>query len=400
LDNLGSPLEEVFGSLAFSQQGLNWQEARFKYQGINYQSNGSLLDFNRPQVKLKLFSEGLSVAADFDLAGPLIKLHQLQGKYLDTQFSCRGEIDRAQPANPHLDLTGNLILELSNLNKILAKQYPGIIKLSPSGKIDTDFNLNGRLGDFKNCYLKISSTASSFSVYGLTATDFALNYLQEEGIAKIPTAYLTFYDGVIQGAAGMNLFTADLIYQLQLNASGINLAKLKNDTVSKQKDIAGIFLGQLKATGAGANLDRLEAAGDFAVTHGRLGELNLLQGLGKLLLARDLGKIEFTECSCSFSVKDKFISTDRFKLHSLIVNLSGPVKIGFDQSLAGNLDVEILNEMVPLDGTFKDVTTAIVGRGGRFGVIKLGGTLTEPKYSFKTAVGNIIQGITSMIFKK
>jgi hypothetical protein len=56
--------------------------------------------------------------------------------------------------------------------------------------------------------------------------------------------------------------------------------------------------------------------------------------------------------------------------------------------------------IIPLDGTFKDVTTAIIGKGGKFGVIKLSGTLKEPKYDFKTAVGSIIQGLANMLFKK
>ena len=92
--------------------------------------------------------------------------------------------------------------------------------------------------------------------------------------------------------------------------------------------------------------------------------------------------------------------TDRFRLHSSIVNIAGPVKIGLDNSLEGALDVEILSEMVPLDGTFKDVTTAIIGKGGKFGVIKLSGTLAEPKYAFKTAVGSIIQGLANVFLKK
>ena len=57
--------------------------------------------------------------------------------------------------------------------------------------------------------------------------------------------------------------------------------------------------------------------------------------------------------------------------------------------------------MIPLEGTFKDVTTAIVGQGGgKFGVIKLKGTLSQPKYSFKTDVGNIIQGLANVFLKK
>ena len=122
--------------------------------------------------------------------------------------------------------------------------------------------------------------------------------------------------------------------------------------------------------------------------------------MGKLLLSKDLGSIEFIGCSSDFLLKDKFVYTDNFKLSSSFVNLSGPLKIGLDSSLAGALDVQILNEQIPLEGTFKDVTTAIIGQGGKFGVIKLSGSLKKPEYSFKTAVGSIIQGLANMFLKK
>ncbi|MHB8155418.1 MAG: AsmA family protein, partial [Candidatus Omnitrophota bacterium] len=322
------------------------------------------------------------------------------GKYLDSQFLVSGEIDQSDPAKPQVDLTGIINLELSNLNKLMEKTYPGIKASSPLGQLDTQFSLSGSVRDFKNCYLQAKSTSSNFSLYGLKATDLSLDYLQELGIAKIPALQMAFYDGVIEGSGALSLNTTEFAYRLELRASGIKLEKLILDTPSKQKNISGIFLGEVKLNGAGSDLNKIDGAGSFAVSQGRLGDLNLLQGLGKLLLAKDLGNIEFTGCTCDFLLKNKFVNTDNFKLTSSIVNLTGPIKIGFDSSLEGALDVEILSELVPLSGTFKDVTTAIIGKGGIFGVIKLSGTLSQPKFAFKTAVVNIIQGLADMLFKK
>ena len=400
LDKVNGLVEDIAGSIEFSRQGLSWLDTKFKYQGINYKSSGTLYDFGAPKIKLKLYSDDLSVAGDFDLLGKKIKIGQLKGKYLDSQFLINGDIDQSDPAKPQVDLTGRVNLELSNLNKILAKTYPGIKASLPSGQLDTQFNLSGSIKDFKNCYLHAKSTSSNFSLYGLKATDLSLDYLQELGIAKITAMHMGFYDGVIEGSGAVSLNTTELAYRLELSSSGIKLEKLILDTPSKHKNIAGIFLGEVKFNGAGSDLNKIDGMGSFSVSHGKLGELNLLQGLGKLLLSKDLGSIEFTGCSCVFLLKDKFAYTDNLKLTSSIVNLTGPIKIGFDSSLEGALDVEILNELVPLDGTFKDVTTAIIGKGGKFGVIKLSGTLSKPKYAFKTDVGNMIQGLANMLFKK
>ncbi|MCX5668587.1 MAG: DUF748 domain-containing protein [Candidatus Omnitrophica bacterium] len=400
LDKVVSPIENISANLEFSQQGLSWLDTKFKYQGVNYKSSGTLYDFTAPKIKLKLYSDDLSLAADFDLLGKKIKIAQLKGKYLDSQFLVSGEIDQSDPAKPQVDLNGTINLELSNLNKLLEKTCPGIKGSSPLGQLDTQFSLNGSVRDFKNCYLRVKSSSSNFSLYGLKATDLSLDYLQELGIAKLPALQMAFYDGMIEGSGALSLNTTELAYRLELKASGIKLEKLILDTPSKQKNISGIFLGEVKLNGAGSDLNKIDGAGSFVVSQGRLGDLNLLQGLGKLLLTKDLGNIEFTGCTCDFLLKDKFINTDNFKLTSSIVNLAGPIKIGFDRSLEGALDVEILSELVPLGGTFKDVTTAIIGKGGKFGVIKLSGTLSEPKYAFKTAVGNIIQGLANMFLKK
>ncbi|MFH1281905.1 MAG: DUF748 domain-containing protein [Candidatus Omnitrophota bacterium] len=400
LDKLNSLIEDIRASLEFSQQGLSWTNTRFKYQGVNYQSSGTLLDFVTPKIKLKLFSDDLSVAGDFVFGGKKIKVTQFKGKYLDSQFLISGDIDQSDPLKPQADLTGRINLELSNLNKLLEKTYPLIKVISPCGQLDTNFDFSGPITEFKNCYLTAKSRSSNFSLYGLKGTDLVLDYLQEQGIAKLPVLAMVLYDGTVKGSGALNLKTVEYIYQLELMAKGINLQKLQLDISSKYKKASGTFLGEVKLNGAGNDLNKLSAAGSFAVSNGKLGELNLLQGLGKLLLTQDLGNIEFTGCTCAFWVKNKFVYTDKLKLMSNIANLSGPIKIGFDRSLEGALDVEILSQIIPASGTFKDVTTAIIGQGGIFGVIKLSGTLQEPKYSFKTAVTNIIKGLTDMLFGK
>ena len=399
LDKLDNPVENIGANIEFSQQGLSWENTKFKYQGIDYKSSGTLSNFSAPNVKLKLYSPDLSLSGDFDLLGKKIKITQVKGKYLDSQFLINGDIDNSDFAKPQVDLNGVINLELSNLNKILAKSYPEIKSMLLTGVLDGQFNLSGNLADFKNCFLQARLISNNFSLYGFNAQKLSLDFLQDQKIAKIPAMSVVFYDGIIEGFGALNLDTPNLVYHLELSASGIKLEKLKMDTASKDKNISGTFLGEVKLNGS-SDLSKLSGAGSFAISEGRLWELNLLQGVGKLLFAKDLGNIKFSECSCDFQVKDKFVYTDNLKLKSNITNLAGPLKIGFDNSLEGALNVEILSDMVPLSGTLKDVATAIIGKADKFGVIKLSGTLSAPKYAFQAAVTDIIKGLTDMLFKK
>ncbi|TRZ96115.1 AsmA family protein [bacterium] len=392
------PVENISAALEFSQQSVNWSNMKFKYQGIDYQSSGTLSDFVSPGIELKLSSSDLSLAAAFNLAGKQIKLSQLKGKYLDSAFSLEGNIDNSDAAKPRLDLSGKINFALEDLIKILNKQYPAIKAMRPSGHLDTQFSLTGDISDFKNCFIRAKLSSNDFSLYGLNSQDLSLDYLQEQRIIKISSLRIAFYDGAIEGAGSMNLDTVNLPYHLEMQANGVKLEKLKKDTLSRNKDISGTLQAEVKLSGYSNDFDKLTGSGSVQVKEGRLWELNLFQGLGKLLFARDFASIVFSECRAAFSINNKFVYTDNLRLRSNIANLSGPLKIGFDSSLEAALDVEILSELVPLSGTLKDIATVVVGKAGIFGVIKLSGTLQQPKYIFKPAVTNIIKGLTDVLF--
>ena len=394
------PVENISGVFEFSRQGLSWTDAKFKYQGTDYESSGDLDDFSAPNVKLQLSSRDLSLSGAFSVADKLIKITQAKGKYFNSQFLASGNIDDSNPGALKADISGKIVLELGDLNKIFSKKYPVINNIQPKGQLDTQFTFSGPVNDFKNCFIQAKSSSSNLSFYGLNTGDFLLDYLQEEKIARIVSMRVAFYEGLIDGSASLNLDSVNLPYHIELKAGGIKLEKLKLDTASKNKNISGTFQAELKLNGFSGDLNKLSGAGNLSVKEGRLWELNLLQGVGKLLFAKDLGSIELSECACSFLVQNNSVYTDDLKLKGNVAEFSGPLRIGFNGSLEGSLEVNILSEMVPLSGTLQDVTTAFIGGVGKFGVIKLSGSLKEPKYHFKPIVANIVKGLTDIIFGK
>ncbi|MFA5092618.1 MAG: AsmA family protein [Candidatus Omnitrophota bacterium] len=400
LDKQDKPIENISGIIEFSQDGLSWKDTKFNYQGVNYQSNGSLSDFKAPNINLKLFAEELSLTTDFSLLGKKIKINELKGKYLDSQFLINGTVDDFDTVNLSVDLGGNVNFELSSIAKLLEKQNPAIKSMQLTGQLSAQFNFNGHPNDFKNCYLQAKLSSNNFSMYGLNLQGLGVDFLLDQKVVRIPDIKINFYDGLIEAVGSLNLDAANPPYQLDLKASGINLEKLKNDTASKNKKISGTLSGELKLNGYQNDLNKLSGSGKFSILEGNLWELNLLQGLGKLLFTKDLGNIKFSQCDANFMIKDKAVFTDSLKLISSLVNFSGPLRIGFDGSLDGALDAEITSDMVPVTGTFKDITTAIIGSSGKFGLVKLSGTLKEPKYNFKPAVNNIIKGLADVFFGK
>ncbi|MFA5200226.1 MAG: AsmA family protein [Candidatus Omnitrophota bacterium] len=394
------PVENIYGKLGFSQNGLNWEEAKFRFRGVDYESGGSLVDFNAADIKLTLDSSELSITSNFKLTGKKIKIDQFKGKYLSSPFSAQGEIDNTDPSKVMADLKGKLTIEISNLSKLFDKKYPFLNEMKLSGSLESDFSLTGNLNDFKNCYLKSHIRSDKLSFYGLNTQGASLDFFQDQRIAKVSKLKLGFYDGTIEGSGSMDLDNPKFLYQAALKADGVKLEKLKNDTKAKNKNISGTFSGNLKISGEPADLGKLSGSGRFTVMEGKLWELNLLEGVGKLIFAKDMRNINISECSADFQIKDKYIFTDSLKLKSNVADLAGPVKLGFDQSIEGSLDIDIISDMVPVSGTLKDFTTAVAGQGGKFGTIKLSGTIKEPSHSFKPAVGNLIKGLTDVFFGK
>lgn len=400
IEKINSPLENINGRFHFTQNQLSWSDLTFKYSGASYKTGGILTNFQAPGGQLALSSPDLILETTFNVNNQLISFAKLTGKYFNSDFVLAGNINTGAAPNLPSEIKGDININLEDLTKMIPKSKAQIEKIKPSGVFGGQFDLKGNINDFKNCSLEAKLNSSGVSFYGLKADEVFLSYSQKEGRAEIPFFNISLYGGAIVGDAIINLKSANPDYALAANINGIKIEKLKMDTPFKKEDLAGTLQAQAKVSGLTNDISALSGSGKIYISEGKLWQLNLFQGLGSLLFAQDFANIIFHEGSCSFSIKDKYASTDDLVLKSNITSLAGSVRIGFDSSIDASLKVEVLDQNVPLSGTFKDITTAIVGRSGIFGVINITGTLKQPKYKFKPAVENFIKGITNMIFGK
>ncbi|KPK98360.1 MAG: hypothetical protein AMJ95_04615 [Omnitrophica WOR_2 bacterium SM23_72] len=365
LKKLDIPLEAIKGKLEFSQN-------QAKVPGLDF--------------KLTLSSNTLSLESSFTYAQKLISLSQCTGQYLHSNFSLTGQIDTKDSV---ANIKGVLDVDLDDLK---------LKQIKPQGSLKSSFSLNGPIRDIKICTVKANLSSPALSAYGLKAKELNGTYIQENGLGLMPFLRFSLYDGLVEANGTVKLLEQGFPYGVALNIQGVKLEQLKLDTQAQDKDIAGRVNAQMRLQGASYDLSRLSGAGNILVTDGKLWQLNLFQGLGALLFAKkDFANIVFEQGTCDFFIRDKFLLTDNLLLKSKITDLSGSVRIGFDNSIDASLNVHVLNDQVPLSGTFKDITTSIVGEGGLFGVIKISGTLKDPKYRFQTAVINILKGLTDKI---
>jgi hypothetical protein len=401
LDKIPSSITDISGRIEYRENQVTWPKLNFKYLGTPFTTKGSVIDFRAPKVLFELSSDELSALANFSISDKSINITKVSGHYLNSGFSVAGNIDTSKPSAVEANLSGGLDVELGDLGKPFNKLKGILDKTKPQGKLHADFTFAGNANDLKSCAIQAKLSGNSLSFFGLKTDEILMNYNQSGGLIDIPVMHAALYGGSIDTAVRMDLMLESPEYWVDMDMKGIDLGKLKADTPMKDEDIQGTVATQFKVNGTFKDFSSLNGTGKISITDGKLWELNLFKGMGALLLVKDFAKIVFREGTCDFLIQDKYIRTDNLSLKSAIMELLGPVRIGFiDDSIDATLEVNVIDEMVPLTGTFKDVTTAIVGQAGKFGVIRITGTLKDPKFKFKTAVGEIIKSITNTIFGK
>jgi hypothetical protein len=398
LDRLPWAIENLTGRLKFSSDRIDWETLRFTVNGIQYKTGGSWQDFVHPRIQVSLDSADFSVKTSFTVRGTDFSFSKFDGKYLNSEFSATGSVDTSKPASPFADIAGRLDIDLGDLKKIFLKSAEQFDKAGLAGRAGINFNFIGKPDDFRNCVLQAKVSCPVLSAYGLKSSgSLSFDYAQSEGRADISELILPFYGGLIQGGGMVDFNAQPFPFKAAVNLKGVRIEKLKLDTPLKDEDIAGKVDANIRLSGFSGDISKLSGSGDISVNDGKLWQLNLFKGLGSLLFVRDFTNIVFTKGSCSFNLKDKYFYAEKLVMNSGIADLEGKVKIGFDSAIDAVLNVHILNENVPLSGTFKDVATAIIGQAGRFGVIKITGTLKDPKHTFEPAVGDILVGLKNMI---
>lgn len=393
-DNMEASVEDIEGRLEFSSDQARAKDLFFKYQSIPYKLSFLVNDFKSPRVTLEAASEEILVKSDFNVNKTIIQINSLSGRYLNSELQVLGSFNTL---NSEADISGSLAINLEDLNKPLVKFKDQLDKINPKGKAQVKFSLKGDTRDIKGCAIEARLLSPQVVLYGLRQEEVSGYYRQQYGVGEVPFLNFSFYSGEVKFSARANLKSDNLPYALNLSLQGVKIEEIKLDTPSSKKDIAGIINSEVKINGFSSDLSKITGVGSVDITKGKLWELDLFKGVGKLLFAKDFAYIIFHEGSCDFSVQDKNIFTNNLMLKSNMANLSGKVRIGFDSSLEAYLNVDIIDELVPLTGSFKDVTTAVIGSSGKFATINITGTLKEPKYKFKPVVENIIKGITDTL---
>jgi len=393
-------ISEISGPVEFTQNQIRWHDLEISLQENHFKTSGILTDFAAPAIVLDAASQDLNFIAEAQIIDRRAIISSCEGQYFSSGFTLAGELIFEEPGMFNSNLLTVLDLELSDIVKFpfLKEQAKNLEALKLKGRSQGKFRIVGNMADIKSCNIEGGLSSPAVSFYNLNGKNFLLDYNQLNGIISLPLLHMALYGGSFDASAKINLSSGELPWWTEVNIQGLKLEELKLDTPMKEKELSGTLRAQAKLNGFSGDLSRLNGAGKLLIDQGNLWQINLFQGLGSVLFTTNFTEILFHQGSCDFIVKDKYIYTDNLKLRGSLADLKGVMEIGFDGSIDAALDVQVSDE-APLTGTFRDVTTAIIGQARRFGEIKIKGTLKEPKYNFEASVVDIIRGVKDTFFK-
>lgn len=377
-------VEDIKGKINFTYNQLKWEQLFFKYAGIDYKSFGTLTNFEKPGLDLKLSSDRLSLSALLAVSSNIITLSQLEGQYDDIEFSARGQINAADPSNIIADMTGSLVFNIEQ-NEFLTKKINDIFKGSkPSGMVEAAFNLKGDMDDPAHLAIDADISSKLLSIYGFKINDFNMECLHKNGYVNIAKMHSSLYGGTIDASGSVDIASKDAPFQVNADIKGVKIEKIKEHTVFKNIDISGLIQAHIGAKGSSNDLPGLNAWGKLNIFNGKLWQIDLFRGIGAILFKKDFNSVIFKEGSCDFVIKDKVAFINDLSLKSDLLNLYGTAKIGFDNSISAYLKSEFTDEGIDA-GNVSDFAGAIE----KYSIIEVKGSLKEPKCKFRPDLSNI-----------
>ncbi|MFH1655830.1 MAG: DUF748 domain-containing protein [Candidatus Omnitrophota bacterium] len=380
-DYLPAEIDNIQTDIIFDKNTISWNNLTANLKGDKLSSSGSLKDFSNPQVSLNISSDSLNFETEFNIQNKLLKIAKLNGNFFSSRFDIKGAADISDASNPLVNIQTTIGIKLEDLADFNPKLKDMVNKIKLAGNLNARADLNGRLKDYQNWQLVLKGNCALFSIYGFKINDLALDYSQ----GNTPLANLrltaTPYSGKLLINSRIDFTDGDIPFISEIIINDVDLSKLKNDTELKNKDISGLLQSQTNLQGSGKNIKiSLNGSGSLRIENGNLWELELLQGLGKLLLIPEFQKIVFREASGDFSIRDERIFTDNLILESDKMNILLEGNIDF----SSNIDLTVTAQLS--EGLIKDATdlqgmlSSILAQSTNAVIIKLTGTLKEPKH--------------------
>ena len=392
---LNAPVD-IKGNLKLVDNGLNWENLVVTYKQAQFNSSGRITDFAQPKIDFNLSAKDFTADTSLIIQDKSVKVTSCSGKYLDSEFNLKGNINTQDQDNPLINLNLNLNVILKDTFGLLPTNIQDNLKnLKLAGQCKVTGNISGGIKELKDLNTDLKFTSDNLSIYDFKLDNLYFTLEQKNKLLNIRDFMAGFYSGNANLKFLMNLEPQTPTYTAKIMLSNIDLSKLKTDTPLKDKDISGLFSANLDLAGETVKLETLQGQGVLSVKEGKLWELDLFKGLGELLFMPIYQNIIFKDMNANFTIKDKAINIVDSFLGSEKLELSCAGRLGFDGALDLTFNSQINAELIKDSTDLRKFTSAILGN---ILVVKIGGTIQKPEYKIVPGTKEIINQLKDLFF--
>ncbi len=390
-------IPDMSGSLRYSDNAIVWKDLKSLFKNTTYTLNGQVTNLSRPIVETQISSTQLTLAAKIKILNQALSVPSLTGKYYNSPFNIKGDVHFKEEGGPVWDLKGHTDLDVADLSRIKPSWKEKLRKIKPSGTLPLNINFKGTVSGWKNASVAASLETADISLWGYTFSDVAGKLKQGDLELSELTLTGTLYDGNLSLDGTLDVKQDKMPFKLTVQLEDTNLAKLKKDSRWKDRDIDGNLSLTLNLAGPFKETAAIRGNGAIILREGHLWEFNLLKGLWGALLIPEFENIIFTEASANFVIEDRRATTHNISLKSRPIDVLGEGWIDFDKNIAFTVTPDIKMSEITKSDSAKKAPTAILAQviGGT--VIKVSGTLSDPKFEKIIHPGKVIERITDSI---
>ena len=397
--NIPYEITKINGLINFDKENANWANLTFSLFEESFKSQATISNFNSPLISLELNSDKIDISSKISsLQKNIFKIDLLKGRYYNSQFMVNGDLDIRDKNSCYVDLDIQSQIELEDLTQIKYLSGENISMIKPEGKCEISARVIGDIKNpkFLNALFDLSS--NEIKLYGLKFQNLVMQLAQENQQIKIPRSVCKFYGGSVSMNGLVDLEEKNNPYALKIIFTDVDLSKLKQDTPIKDKTFKGSLAATVILNGELTSLQELKSKGEFLIKDGFLWEFNPLKKLGDFLFIPKHEALIFKEAIGAFDIYDKKVFTDNLILSSDVIMLTCTGNMDF----AGNLDFEItpkppvvqtIEEAAQDLGEYERFFGGIFSEAGGIFIIKLTGTIKEPKFEKKIIVMDVLDKV-------
>ena|GEM_PF-2015084 len=404
-------LKNINGSFSLSSSSFGTKGLSFAINDSPYSLDCEVKDpLGNFSSSFKISSSQARLSGALDKKGALYKVPSLKGDFLNSSFSCMGEIKDVKTAS--LSLYGEAKIDLQDIAFFLPSGLKDKFETAAfEGIIDNSVYLNGSLKDITKLELGIKSSSPVLKIKGFSFADFSSEIRLKEGLLEAPIMKAYPYNGVLSAALSVDMAKNYRPYLVKCAVENLDISRLAQDTKLKGRNIKGLLFAEAAIKGDGDNLSTAEGSGAIHITQANLGPMPLLTPLlGNIFgylqqnVFTGLKRIDITEATADFYIASRKIVTENLILWGDVVIIHASGYVGFDKTLNFEIENEFVEPEKPEEEDWQvSLQEAIAQVGKIMSTARLTGTIDNPEWKFeyfggikkmlKNKFGGVLKGI-------